>query len=91
MENSVNHNFIRLYFKEHSVVADTQPIAGLKLHETLDVAMQIISRESQFLDNAILLLLANTAEIFLSTWPKLNLVFHAVAPSTILISSGVSS
>jgi hypothetical protein len=38
-----------------------------------------------------LLLLANTAEIFLSTWPKLNLVFHAVAPSTILISSGVSS
>jgi hypothetical protein len=91
MQYSVNHNFIRLHFKEHSIVADTQPIAGLKLHETLDVAAQIISGESQFLDNPFLLSLAKIAEIFLSTRPKLNLVFHVVAASTMLISSGVNS
>ncbi len=91
MENSVNHNFIRLHFKEHSVVAGTQPIAGLKLHETLDVAVQIISRESQFLENPFLVLPLKIAQIFLGTRPKLNLVFHAVAASTILISSDVKS
>jgi hypothetical protein len=79
MQDSVNDNFIRLDFKEHSVVADTQPVAGLKLNETLDVAMQIISRESQFLHNPTLLLSPKAAEIFLSTRPKLNLVFHVVA------------
>jgi hypothetical protein len=91
MQDSVNDNFIRLQFKEHSVLADTQPIAGLKLNETLDVAMQIISRELQFLDNPTLLLSLKVAEVFLSARPKLNLVFHVVAASTILISSGVNS
>jgi hypothetical protein len=91
MQDSVNDNFIRLHFKEHSVIADTEAIARLKLNETLDVAMQIISRESQFLDNPTLLLSLKIAEIFLSTRPKLNLVFHVVASSTILTSSGVNS
>ena len=82
MQDSVNDNFIRFHFKKNSVIANSQSIAGLKLHETLDVAAQIISRQSQFLDNPFLLLSLKIAEIFLSTRPKLNLVFHAVAAPT---------
>ena len=46
MQDSVNDNLIGFDFKEHTVISDAESIARLKLDESFDIAVQIVSREA---------------------------------------------
>jgi hypothetical protein len=46
MQDSVNDNLIGFDFEEHTVISDAESITWLKLDESFDVAVQIVSREA---------------------------------------------
>ena len=76
MQDAVYDNLIRFEFKEHAIIASAQSIAGLKLHEALDVALQIGAGGTQFLDHPLLILQLQTSEIFLGAGLKDDLISH---------------
>lgn len=76
MQDSVNDNFIGFDFKEHTIITDAQSISGLKLGEPLNVTVQVVARQSEFLDDSLLIASLKISEIFFRARLEADFVFH---------------